>query len=262
VLSASQTVKGAAVHQGGQSLSINGNARYSSRRLESAFNRQRRRCHGFASQSNLLRRCHVKSMPCIEGLLCIFTLFLITGCRGGHDPAKLIIPGVVQSAISAPSGGNEQVRVQAAGRFLIDSTTIFCGWDDQALDTSAIFRRLGQPAYLNGSPRDARGESDARCSDKHNVRVRHLTTANQVGQPYKIVMALWQGDPSTDGAFWVGTVERIDGVRDDVEIRTNGASIDFSNSRTRRAELTEMSIDSDNADLIMMLASYLKDVSR
>ena len=38
--------------------------------------------------------------------------------------------------------------------------------------------------------------------------IRGAELANREGQPYKLVLAVWQDDPATGGAVWVGKIER------------------------------------------------------
>ncbi len=41
-------------------------------------------------------------------------------------------------------------------------------------------------------------------------------TDNRNGEPYKLVLAVWQNDSSDPGAIWSGSIQRLSGKRPDV----------------------------------------------
>ncbi len=47
-------------------------------------------------------------------------------------------------------------------------------------------------------------------------------TDNRNGEPYKLVLAVWQNDPAKEGAVWVGGVERLKGEYPVTELNEDG----------------------------------------
>lgn len=108
--------------------------------------------------------------------------------------------------------------VHSVGAFQVEPDTQFCtfrpGYGIDGTTLSDALNDRGQSTYWNGSPRTNCSTDNLKffgrpAELKRNavfMRVTH--SENAIGQPYKLVLAVWQGDPAKGGAAWVGGVER------------------------------------------------------
>lgn len=143
----------------------------------------------------------------------------------GHSVGETTeLPAIAQDIIDAdfPAGGRLHVRTK--GTFQVAPEILLCEMDasvDPTLTELGItgvgidgvklaeaIRSLGQSDYLDGSSRQRIIRSGHCSDDGKNIIYRGYALLNRTGAPYKLVLAVWQGDPSRDGAVWVGSVER------------------------------------------------------
>jgi hypothetical protein len=147
-----------------------------------------------------------------------------SGNGGSGDVAQ--VPAEVAQLITVDFPADGQVHVQSQGRFSIKPTTLFCEMDAsvspeiRSLGISGVgidgvklteaLSALGQDYYLDGSPRQRTVQS-GQCSGAGEAAFyRGYAQNNRTGQPYKLILAVWQGDPASGGAVWVGGVERLE----------------------------------------------------
>jgi hypothetical protein len=122
------------------------------------------------------------------------------------------VPEFVQQMMDAdfPADGRGHVRVR--GKFRIDPTTAFCtfrpGYSLDAEQLNAALRQMGQNPYYEGGSRTHPANGSRYCIPGRSVFVRAVPTANRQGGPYKLILAVWQGD-----AAWTGAIERLNGTR-------------------------------------------------
>ena len=50
--------------------------------------------------------------------------------------------------------------------------------------------------------------------------MKSVRLLNRKGDPYKLKLAIWQGEPTNGGGAWVGGIERMDGRRADANLDT------------------------------------------
>ncbi len=149
---------------------------------------------------------------------------IIAGCLllGGCGLSGSAVPHAVQAAIDAPFPDDGQIHARSRGRFVVEPDTMFCRDPSKpGMDTSQLkqlFDKLAQPQnFRNGSYFRGNGKIglDEECASGEPVFHMSSQSPNRTGNPYKLVLAVWQGDPAKGGAYWVGGLERHDGVRPD-----------------------------------------------
>ncbi len=163
----------------------------------------------------------------MKGSAAIVAALVLAACGEARtvrtDPE---IPLFVQEMIDVDPPADGQVHVQSRGRFDFTPTTLFCGVDpivDPALRPRGVrgtglvglvelMEKLGQPLSLNGSMRQ-RYLDPVHCpANAQNVVQQGFVLLNRDGEPYRLILAFWQGQ-----AGWVGTVERaVKGPRPEV----------------------------------------------
>lgn len=147
------------------------------------------------------------------------------------------VPSAVQNVIAGEFPTDGKIHVRKQGVFKIEPATLFCEMDvvvDPEIEEvgitgigiegttlSVALEGLGQRTYLDGTSRQ-RSVRSGQCSDNGlNVVYRGYVQLNREGNPYKLVLAVWQGDPAIAPAIWVGGVERLDGqARPDADFET------------------------------------------
>jgi hypothetical protein len=145
-------------------------------------------------------------------------LFGLTSCQPG--PSSTLYPTAVQKMLDAEFPADGRIHVQSRGRFELKPETFFCVHrPGSGLDGGLVRQALasvGQSDYWNGAPR-ANGrfgeKASSRCDAKRTgnpIFVHGIDAPNRTGKPYRLTLAIWQGD-----AAWVGVVERTDGPRPD-----------------------------------------------
>jgi hypothetical protein len=92
-------------------------------------------------------------------------------------------------------------------RPMIDRTVGDFGISGLGIDGNLLAKRmqeLGLKGYVDGSPRQRPRESEGCSDNKLNIYYIGLARENRDGQPYRLSLAVWQGD-----RVWVGSVERV-----------------------------------------------------
>ena len=163
------------------------------------------------------------------------SVLALAGCGTGNgfgETNMADMPSVVRQFMATQFPGDGQIHVRSRGTFKIEPNTLFCemnasidpevrklgilgiGIDGNKL--TAAIKGLGQSDYLNGSPR-TQPLDGSYCSD-NGSNIIYQGSAQLTGSKnaYKLILAVWQGDPTKGGAVWVGGVERMDGRRPDV----------------------------------------------
>jgi hypothetical protein len=150
---------------------------------------------------------------------------MLGGCGGdkANDPvngpisvAKAALPVAVQTMVDAPFAADGEIHVQARGAFVVKADTAICAVRAE-IDPSL---KKGAPGFydpgLDGHEGGSLNEplrNGTICADNGQNLVSHWKLLkNRNGTPYKLVLAVWQGDVAKGGAVWVGAVERLEGV--------------------------------------------------
>jgi hypothetical protein len=147
--------------------------------------------------------------------------------------AKLVrvpIPAAVQKMINVPFAADGNIHSQARGVFVVKPDTMFCRLPKtfplNSDDLEQLFRKLGQDqsigSYFRGN---GKVDRDPQCT-RSSIFLSGTSSKNRDGTPYKIVLAVWQGDVAKGGAVWVGVVERLSGFRTDVAVEAGDESCD------------------------------------
>lgn len=153
-------------------------------------------------------------------------------CNGFGETNMAEVPSVVQQFMATKFPGDGQIHVRSRGAFKVEPNTLFCEMDAsidpeiRKLGISGIgidgtklipaINGLGQSDYLDGSPRTQPLDGPY-CSDNgSNIIYQGSAQLTGSGNAYKLILAVWQGDPTKGGAVWVGGVERPNGRRPDV----------------------------------------------
>lgn len=150
----------------------------------------------------------------------IVLAFLLVACDRGSasrdQVSSVQVPDFVQHMMDADFPADGQVHAQARGRFRIDPTTAFCtfrpGYGLETELLNATLRRMGQNTPHEGVYREYQANVSRECVPGRSVFIRAVPTSNRQGGPYKLVLAVWQGD-----AAWTGAIERLNGVRPEFE---------------------------------------------
>lgn len=187
------------------------------------------------------------------------------------------VPDVVRKIMATEFLGDGQIHVQSSGAFKVEPNTLFCemeasldpeirklgilGMGIDGVKLSAVFKGLGQSDFLHGSPRQRPIRSGECSNDGSNVIYQGYAKRNSAGTPYKLTLAVWQGDPTKGGAVWVGGVERLNGRRLDV---VTGAPSPMGGPPTTQQQMAghiaELSIGHDAKDLTdLFLDEVLRD---
>ena len=137
-----------------------------------------------------------------------------SGAGSGSAKPEVAVPAFVQRMVDADFPADGQIHVQSRGKFVIDLKTGFCTFPNSfGVSTEAwneIFLALKIPSSTPEGVGRANGPV-AGCNHTalpNTVKSRGLQLTNRNGQPYKLVLTVWQGDPAKGGAVWVGEVER------------------------------------------------------
>lgn len=157
--------------------------------------------------------------------------FGLVACGGNgiasRTESSMDVPAYVQDMIAADFPADGQIHMRKTGKFQVAPTTLFCEMDASVdheikelgvagigidgVKLAEAIRALGQSDYIHGSSRQ-RILRSGRCSDDGaNIIYLGHALLNRTGDPYKLVLAVWQSDPSLGGAVWVGAMERLEG---------------------------------------------------
>jgi hypothetical protein len=152
---------------------------------------------------------------------------MLGGCGGdkANDPvsvAKAALPVAVQTMVDAPFAEDGEIHVQARGAFVVKAEAAICAVRAE-IDPSL---KKGAPGFydpgLDGHEGGSLNEplrNGTICADNGQNLVSHWKLLkNRNGTPYKLVLAVWQGDVAKGGAVWVGAVERLDGKNPTVKV--------------------------------------------
>lgn len=169
---------------------------------------------------------------------------VLQGCDD-RQANRVQVPEFVQRMIDVDFPADGRVHARVRGRFRIEPTTAFCTFrPGYGLDTellNATLRQMGQNTAHEGVYRMHQANVSRECIPGRSVFIRAVPTANRQGRPYRVVLAVWQGD-----AACVGAIERSDGRRPGVEVVV--ADIDLS-GRAQDNQVQERSLTGDVTDL-------------
>lgn len=158
----------------------------------------------------------VRAMKIVSATL---ASLLLAGCNSGDlASGQAQVPAAIEKMMGAEFPADGQIHVKAHGAFEIKPETMFCrhtnGLMVEPVAVSKLFKELGQPTTLkSGYPR-ANGKIgfDPECELSRQLFVKGIQASNRQNKPYKLVLAVWQGDVAAGlGGYWVGGVERLEG---------------------------------------------------
>ena len=169
----------------------------------------------------------------LKGIVLAATVTLL-GCHANDNGTQGVtaaksnyrvppIPTQVSQAMATTFPDDGQVHVLVArGRFEIKQDTVFCSFpkvgrlNNQALDE--LFLKLGQPREFESQKAGNQWRGNPEFWDGHGGWVECQTGKpiasygqiypNRSGKPYKLVLAVWQGDSNKDGAIWIAGIEQ------------------------------------------------------
>ena len=149
---------------------------------------------------------------------CALAGALLQGCDRRPVDADLI-PAAVQQAMNADFPADGRIHVRSRGRLQLISNTVVCrvaATVDPGLNSARpVFPGLGIRGIRNFNLNE--NLKGVRCTnDGRNVVSYWQLVKNRDGNPYRLIHAIWQGDPANGGIMWVGAVERPNGKRPDV----------------------------------------------
>jgi hypothetical protein len=155
----------------------------------------------------------------MRGLFTLIAMVLLAGCSNDAPSASSVpaVPPLIETMMAKDFPADGQIYVESRGAFVVNNDTMFCrhlnGLMVQPEAANKLFKKLGQPATLKGGYPRVNGKVgvDRECDLPDQMFVKGEQTTNRQGKPYKLVLAVWQGDPSKGGAYWVGGVERLEG---------------------------------------------------
>lgn len=174
----------------------------------------------------------------------------------GRTDVSAQMPPIIHKimAETIPADGGIHL-IYEKGSFEINPTTRFCtfrpGYGLDGRQLRDALQKLGQSEYLDGTSRAScqiRGGASGPGLDeleKGTVFIRMEKTPNRRGAPYKLVLAVWQGQPTAGGTVWIAGVERLNGLRDEYVaiVAEDPAKLEiYSKASTDRdaAELSEL----------------------
>jgi hypothetical protein len=152
----------------------------------------------------------------------LLVMVVSSGCSSEATKPKAVVPDFVQKLINAPFAADGQVHVQSRGRLVMGDETAVCYFPDGfSINSGLFFPAFGQSPDAPWGDRK-QPAVQGRCDfTKDMVLIKGTQTLNRNGKPYKLALAVWQGDvDSGKGAYWVGGVERLEGKRPDILIRS------------------------------------------
>lgn len=185
------------------------------------------------------------------------SICLLTSCQ--RAPRA---PDPISTLLETPFDADGKIHVlRATGKFVIRPNTSFCTYVPgiNIDDLRAALKEMGQSDYVGGAIRTngqlgERTSSECRRPKDDVVFIRGDWNFKRNGPRYKLMLAVWQGDPAKNGAIWIGGVERLSGHRPDANLDRLPIGDDMSifrpskEDRLQRAYM-ESSIHLDWSDL-------------
>lgn len=134
---------------------------------------------------------------------------MVVASCGGRS-ADLSVPLSVQKMMQGVIPADGRVHVRSYGRIAIEPATAVCYFPDGfTVNNDDLFRALGQSTIIPSGSGRLQPATPERCKlGRDTVFMNGIHVVNRMGRPYKLVLAVWQGDPTKGGAVWVGGVER------------------------------------------------------
>ena len=195
----------------------------------------------------------------------VLHLLLLSSCgeqSAGRNQAE--IPAEIEHMMATEFPADGQVHVQSKGRFVVKPDTPVCYFPDGfSFEGRTLFTALGQPSSnQRGSGRQQPATAE-RCEFNFTTLLsKGVNLPNRQGRPYKLVLAVWQGDVAEGkGAYWVGGVERIAGQWHP-EPQIFHPIEPPSNYRPDESKVISGSISSDISDLSNQFTASFGDYSK
>ena len=149
--------------------------------------------------------------------VCAMALML-GGCSDGENGAPEV-PAAIQEMMAADFPADGEIHVQSRGTFEIRPETKVCRAQRDVVSDfkdaapSLLGPGLGEAGAaassgLSGRLGEAMSDGTVCSPDRINVINTWGLSLNRDGTPYRLVAAVWQGDPADGGAIWVGGLER------------------------------------------------------
>jgi hypothetical protein len=147
----------------------------------------------------------------------------LMGCDGNgrNKPAaaqSLPVPATIEKMMATAFPADGKIHVQSKGQFVVNIDTQFCTYPNSFSVGEAwygLFEKLNIPKSNSQGSGRANGPVEGCISSlpANTIRQKGTQFPNRNGKPYKLVLAVWQGDVAAGtGAYWVGGVERTEGL--------------------------------------------------
>ncbi len=160
-------------------------------------------------------------------------MLALAACGAGRGKSAegdaVQLPEAVQQLLAATFSADGKIHTQSRGTFKIKPNTLFCEIDASiapriakmgvpgigidGVKLGAMLEGFGQTYYIDGGLRQQSIHTKQCPNDGSNIIYQGHALLNRAGTPYKLILAVWQGDPAKGGAVWIGGVERLNGRR-------------------------------------------------
>jgi hypothetical protein len=150
----------------------------------------------------------------MRGLFTLIAMVFLAGCSNDAPSASSVpaVPPLIETMMAKGFPADGQVYLQSKGRFVIKPETVVCYWPNGfGISDAILYESLNQSwSKPNGNSR-TQPLKDGRCEIKSDTVFSYgKHSKNHQNKPYRLVLAVWQGDPAKGGAAWVGGIERVD----------------------------------------------------
>jgi hypothetical protein len=140
-------------------------------------------------------------------------LLALTACQGNEASTASPVPKTVSALISNPFPDDGNIHVLGSrGKFVVGDKTPVCSFPEGfSIDSRTFFSAFGQTwVSPGGSDRQVDVAVATQCpQNPEAVLIKGTNSPNRSGKPYKLLLAVWQGNVAGGkGAYWVGGIER------------------------------------------------------
>jgi hypothetical protein len=180
---------------------------------------------------------HRKIIMGIWNFTVLGILPLVTSCTAKapdrSSPEKGTLPPEVLAAVDTTDSPYGQFNSMSHGKFIINKGTSVCratrmvhaeykGFSPRMLGPDLRPSSEAQSSKLSGNLNESFIKDNVCADDGINIVSFWRLVPNRNGRPYSLTLAVWQGSSTKRLAYWVGTIARIDGRRDDLSIAWPG----------------------------------------
>lgn len=142
------------------------------------------------------------------------------------DGVSALVPASIEQSMAWEFPADGKIHVHYKGVITIKPETEVCDIQSAVPESSrskyfginsdTLFEPLGQSSNSKGGGDRQVAANDSWCKKPGSVFIYGRKSDYSTGSPYKLVLAVWQGDPDHGGAYWIGGLERLDGHRPEI----------------------------------------------